>query len=104
MPNFIFKSKIFRRIYEKINFVFGDALKTNPAPLQTKMGMKKKAIKYYENYIYQFHYAGILLSEHLQVDLGTLAIRSRNPRNRTVPNTTGLNRRQITSAVDTVIQ
>jgi len=36
------------------------------------MEMKiKNLINYYENYTYQFHYEGILISEPLQVDSGT---------------------------------
>jgi hypothetical protein len=32
---------------------------------------KKTLINYYENYTYQFHYEGILISEPTQVDRGT---------------------------------
>jgi hypothetical protein len=33
----------------------------------------KKLINHYENYAYQFHYEGILISEPLKVDIGTRA-------------------------------
>ena len=36
-----------------------------------EMKIKKKLINYYENYAYQFHYEGTVLSEPLQVDRGT---------------------------------